>query len=175
MSVGRGDATHRQVLVALRRIIRAHDLHSRALIQRFGLTGPQLIILQEMSRLGEVPAGEVARAINLSQPTVTGILKRLETKGLVRRRRDASDRRVVLVQVTPACAGLLQAAPPPLRESFTRAFDELLDWEQSLIISSLQRVVEMMEATPLDDTIDDPNSADVQTAAPLASHAHPAA
>jgi DNA-binding MarR family transcriptional regulator len=150
MTNGRIDVSHRDVLIALRRIIRAHDLHSRALIQRFGLTGPQLIILHELSRLGEVPAGELARAINLSQPTVTGILKRLELKGLVRRRRDETDRRVVRIAVTAACDTLLRAAPPALRESFTRAFDRLVDWEQHLIISSLERVASMMEATPLD-------------------------
>lgn len=153
MSISRGEMSHRQVLIALRRIIRAHDTHSRALIQRFGLTGPQLIILQELTRLGEVPAGELARAINLSQPTVTGILKRLETKGLVQRRRDADDRRVVRVRITAACNALLQSAPPALRESFTRAFDQLGDWEQNLIVSSLQRVVAMMEATNLDGTV----------------------
>ena len=37
-----------EVMSALRRIIRAIDLHSRALVQRFGLTGPQLTVLKEL-------------------------------------------------------------------------------------------------------------------------------
>ncbi|WP_218188142.1 hypothetical protein [Desulfosarcina cetonica] len=35
------------VLIALRRLIRAIDLHSRYLSKHFGLTGPQLIILRD--------------------------------------------------------------------------------------------------------------------------------
>ena len=37
--------------------MRAIDLHSKSLAQRFGLTGPQLIILRELSEFGEVPVG----------------------------------------------------------------------------------------------------------------------
>ena len=143
---------HRDVLVALRRIIRAIDLHSRALAQRFGLTGPQLVILEELARRGATPIGAVADAISLSVATVTGILSRLEARGLVERRRDDQDRRKVFVSVTPAGAELLEEAPPALQESFMAAFERLQDWEQTLILSSLQRVVAMMEATALEAT-----------------------
>ena len=90
----------RDVLVALRRIMRAIDLHSHQLIQKHGLSGPQLVILQELSNLGEVPIGTLAVAVSLSQATVTGIMDRLEQRGLVARRRDEEDKRRVLVSVT---------------------------------------------------------------------------
>ena len=46
------DLTHEdQIVVAIRQIIRAVDLHSRRLVQAHGLTGPQLAVLQEVSRL----------------------------------------------------------------------------------------------------------------------------
>ena len=75
-----------KVLISLRRIMRAVDLHSRSLNQRYGLTGPQLIILRELSRLGEISGSELARSVSLSLPTVTGILTRLEKRDLVSRR-----------------------------------------------------------------------------------------
>lgn len=139
-----------KVLVALRRIMRAVDLHSRALLQRYGLSGPQLIILRELARLGEVSGSELAKAVSLSLATVTGILTRLEIRGLVSRRRSSADKRRVMVQATPEARRILQSAPPPLQESFARQFGKLQDWEQTVILSSLQRVVAMMEARELD-------------------------
>ncbi len=142
----------RDVLVALRRIMRAIDLHSRHLMQQHGVSGPQLVILQELAHIGEAPIGTLAKAVSLSQATVTGIMDRLEKRDLVKRRRDENDKRRVLVEVTSEGKRLLLAAPPPLQESFVREFTQLEVWEQSLILSSLQRVVSMMEATELEAT-----------------------
>ncbi|MGD2217958.1 MAG: MarR family winged helix-turn-helix transcriptional regulator [Gemmatimonadales bacterium] len=139
-------ASSDQVLAALRRIMRAMDLHSHYLAHRHGLTGPQLVVLREIARLGEASAGQLARTVSLSQPTLTGILDRLERKGLVRRRRDSRDKRRVLVGVTRAGTRCLLAPPPLFQESFLEQFNRLQDWEQALIISSLQRVVAMMES-----------------------------
>ncbi len=139
-----------QVLIALRRIMRAVDLHSRSLTQRYGLTGPQLVILRELSRLGEVSGSELARAVSLSLPTVIGILTRLEKRRLVSRRRSEIDKRRVMVCTTSEAEGLLAATPPPLQESFADQFEMLEDWEKSLILASLQRVVAMMEAREID-------------------------
>jgi DNA-binding MarR family transcriptional regulator len=68
-----------------------------------GLTGPQLVILNEISKFDEAPIGTIARAISLSQATVTGVLERLEKRELVSRRRDIVDRRRVLVKITDRC------------------------------------------------------------------------
>lgn len=144
------DAALDAVLLALRRIMRAVDLHSRSLIQRYGLTGPQLVVLRELSRRNEASGSELARAVSLSLPTVTGIVKRLEKRHLVSRRRSEADRRRIMVRPTSEAAQLLAAAPPPLQESFAREFEKLQDWEQSLILASLQRVVAMMEARELE-------------------------
>lgn len=142
-----------QVLAALRRITRAMDLHSQYLAHRHGLTAPQLVVLREIARLEEASAGELARTVSLSQATLTGIMDRLERKDLVRRRRDSRDKRRVLVAVTPTGERILSASPPLFQESFLQQFNRLQDWEQALIISSLQRVVAMMESAsdePLD-------------------------
>jgi DNA-binding MarR family transcriptional regulator len=131
---------------ALRRIIRAIDLHSRALVQRYGLTGPQLMVLKELLAEEPRPVSELARAVNLSQATVTGILDRLEKKDMVSRTRSTVDRRKVLVSPTAAAEAALAGAPPLLQEHFTSSFSELPDWQQNQILSSLQRIVALMEA-----------------------------
>lgn len=138
--------TTHQVVAALRRIIRAIDLHSRSLVQRFGLTGPQLVVLKELVAGSPRTVSELAGAVNLSQATVTGILDRLERKDMVTRVRDASDRRKVLVTPTSEAEEVLAGAPPLLQEHFTEGFAQLPDWQQSQILSSLQRIVALMEA-----------------------------
>lgn len=135
-----------EVLISIRRIIQSVDLHSRYLVRYFGLTVPQLIILQTVSYRGEVSISEIAKAVSLGQPTVTGILERLENRGLVSRRRSQSDKRRVYISVTDACNQILDKAPPPMQEHFIAAFSSLHDWEQSMILSSLQRIVDLMEA-----------------------------
>jgi DNA-binding MarR family transcriptional regulator len=134
------------VLIAIRRIIRSVDLHSMHLVKQFGLTGPQLIVLREISQSGETSASEMARTISLSQATLTGILDRLEKRGLIFRRRSNQDRRRVPVKVTAAGEHLLALTPPLMQESFTEQFLGLQSWEQHVILGSLQRLVVMMDA-----------------------------
>jgi DNA-binding MarR family transcriptional regulator len=142
--------TTRQVVAALRRIIRAIDLHSRSLVQRFGLTGPQLLVLKELIDSSPRSVSELAAAVNLSQATVTGILDRLERKLMIGRVRDSEDRRRVLVTPTPVAEEVLEGAPPLLQEHFTDGFAALPDWQQTQILSSLQRIVSLMEATDVE-------------------------
>ena len=139
-------STSDQVLISLRQIIRSIDLHSKQLVKQFGLTGPQLIVLQEVSRADQITASELARASSLSQATVTGILDRLEKRGLIARQRSQSDRRRVHVTMTTSGGNLLESAPPPMQESFIEQFECLQDWEQHMILSSLERVVALTDA-----------------------------
>lgn len=141
---------HDKVLISLRQIIRAIDLHSKEIDRQSGLTGPQLLVMKIIKQHGEIHAGVLAKQINLSQATVTTILDRLEKKQFVLRTRSSIDKRVVIVTLTDAGESALLHAPELLQESFIQAFSNLPEWEQSLILSSLQRVATMMNADNLD-------------------------
>ncbi len=145
-----GDRLSEEVLVALRRIVRAIDMHSKKLAQHHGVTGPQILILKRLSEAPELAVGELAKRVSLSQATVTDILDRLERRGLVMRVRSTSDKRRVLVRATPEGERLLENSPPLLQESFVERLRELPDWEQTLILSCLQRVSTMLEVDRLD-------------------------
>ncbi len=139
-----------EVLVALRRVIRATDLHSKHLAKTTGLTAPQILLMQTIRDKGEVTIGELANVMSLSQATVTTILDRLEKRELVYRERSKTDRRKVHAHLTEKAAEILKEAPIPLQEQFTRQFGDLQDWEQTMIISALQRVAQMMDAQHID-------------------------
>lgn len=141
---------HDQVLVALRRVIRATDMHSKRLSKTTGLTSPQLLIMQTIRNEGEVTAGELAKKVSLSQATITNILDRLEKRGWVIRERSQQDKRKVYVLLTREGSEKVKDAPTPLQENFVREFNDLKEWEQHMILSSLQRVAEMMDAQHID-------------------------
>lgn len=138
------------VLTSLRRIIRANDLHSRKLGKDTGLTTPQLVVMRSIEQSDQPTVSQVSREVSLSQATVTNILNRLEGQKLIRRRRSKEDKRRVNLQVTAAGRKLLAGAPAPLQEGFVARFNQLADWEQYLIVSSLARIAAMMDAEDLD-------------------------
>ena len=139
-----------QVLVALRRVIRATDLHSKRLSKHAGLTGPQLLIMRAIRELGEVTIGTIAENVSLSQATVTTILDRLEHRKLVYRVRSTQDKRKVHAHLTEEGVTILEQAPNPLQEDFIQRFQSLAEWEQTMILASLQRVANMMNADDID-------------------------
>lgn len=139
-----------EVLVALRRVIRATDLHSKHLAKTTGLTAPQILLLQTIRDKQEATIGEIASEISLSQATVTTILDRLEKRNLVYRERSQEDKRKVHACLTDEGTEILKRAPIPLQEQFTREFGDLHEWEQTMIISALQRVAQMMDAQHID-------------------------
>jgi len=141
---------HEEVLVAIRQIIRAIDLHSKKLSKNAGLTGPQLILMRSIQELGEVTIRELSKHTNMSQATATTILDRLERNGYVQRIRSVSDKRKVHAHLTDEGLKLLADAPQPLQQDFVERFRKLEEWEQSLLLSSVQRLSSMMNAENYD-------------------------
>ncbi len=141
---------HDEILVAIRQIIRAIDLHSKKLSKEYGLTGPQLILMRAIQEMGNVTIKELSNQTNVSQATTTTIIDRLELNGYVQRVRSSSDRRKVHANLTEKGQELLNNAPPPLQDNFVKKFQNLETWEQSLLLSSMQRVSAMMNAENID-------------------------
>jgi DNA-binding MarR family transcriptional regulator len=70
---------------------------SKRMAATMGLTGPQRLVVRMVGRFPGISAGRLARVLHLHPSTLTGILVRLERRGLLTRRRDPRDaRRVVL-------------------------------------------------------------------------------
>ncbi|GAB5500459.1 MAG: MarR family transcriptional regulator CosR [Pseudohongiellaceae bacterium] len=138
------------LLVALRQITRAIDLHSRQLLKETGLTTSQLLILDAITRQAMATPTSIARDIHLSQATVTNIVVRLEKNGLVERHRSGNDRRSVQLTITGQGQRTIDAAPEMLQADFLKQYRELQPWEANLLLSALQRLATMMHAEKLD-------------------------
>ncbi|MEO9274006.1 MarR family transcriptional regulator [Marinomonas sp. 5E14-1] len=145
------DSQHlHDVLVNLRRIIRATDLQSKRVVKACGLTIPQIMVLRSIEELGDVTVRRISDSVSLSQATVTTILNRLEDRKFVERVRAQKDKRIVNARLTNLGQDILKTAPPLLHEKFIDEFESLDDWEQTQVLSSLQRIAVMMDAESLD-------------------------
>ncbi|MCK5861385.1 MAG: GNAT family N-acetyltransferase [Candidatus Hydrogenedentes bacterium] len=136
------------ILVNLRKIVRAMDLQSRQLQRNCALTSPQLVLLREIVRHNEISIGALATQASLSNATVTGIVDRLEQRGLVVRNRNGKDRRQVLLSSTEEGRTLCGSAPPLMQKQFLDSMAGLQQWEQAQMLAALSRLSGMMTGTP---------------------------
>jgi DNA-binding MarR family transcriptional regulator len=136
----------RQLLQSFRQIARALDVQSRRIDRQFGLTLPQLIVLQCVSELGEVTSRTVSAAAGLSPPNVVGVMDKLEAKGLIRRYRSTSDRRIVHTELTERGRAVAADAPLPLGARFAERFAALPRERRSDILAALRQVADMVDS-----------------------------
>ena len=133
-------------LVALRRILRVTELNARNLARASELTASQMLVMQQVALSGKALPSAIARAVDLKQATVTVLVNKLEQAGLVSRRRDTEDRRRVWVELTDAGRAALERSPDLLQNRFERGFEGLEEWEQSMIIATLERIAFLLDA-----------------------------
>lgn len=98
----------------------------------------------------ETTVAMIAKAVQLSAPTVSRILDRLEKSGYVVRERSASDRRKVYVRLTEQGMTRLDSLPQPLHEQFLQRLDALDPVERLGLLRALERIVELMDAKDID-------------------------
>jgi DNA-binding MarR family transcriptional regulator len=82
----------------------------RPALDALGLTYPQYLVLLVLWERGSVPVKQLGEALQLDYGTLTPLLKRLETHGLLRRERRAEDERSVLITLTDQGAALYERA-----------------------------------------------------------------
>lgn len=103
-----------QTCFALYAANRAMTALYRPLLNELGITYPQylvLLVLWEAARSGEaVRVTSIGQRLRLDTGTLTPLLKRLETNGLIVRRRDSVDERVVVVALTAAGLAMREQA-----------------------------------------------------------------
>ena len=125
-----------EFVLAMRRTGSIMQLVSQAAADRIGINTTDLNCLNIVALTGAMTAGELARATGLTTASITGVLDRLEEGGFVRRERDSTDRRRVIVQLNFA-KGQHDVAPvfAPMLASWRAATARYTDDELRLILS----------------------------------------
>ncbi len=147
------DSVGFQILRAIRRIIRRTSEHSRNVGRQGGVSVPQMLCLKSISEFPEetdITVAMVAKSVQLSAPTVSRILDRLEKNGYLIRERSNSDRRKVFVRLTEAGLTRIDNLPQPLHEQFLTRLEALDPVERLALLKALERIVELMDAEGMD-------------------------
>jgi len=109
----------------LRRLVQANSIYSKQLTKEFHISQPQLSCLLVLRQYGPLPLSKLAKYILVKPSTVTGIVDRLEGKGLVVRERSLYDRRVITIKLTRTGQALAAKAPPPVHRSISEGLEGL--------------------------------------------------
>lgn len=112
-----------------------------SIAERVGLGATEEKTLSLLSRLGPLTAGEIASHTGLTTPSVTGLLDRLENKGMVQRVRDPHDRRRVIVEPNQERLAELERVFHGLQETFRGLLEIYSDEQLATIADFLTRAV----------------------------------
>lgn len=127
----------------------AHNLAvSQAIAERLGINVSDLECLTMARAAGDagVTAGDLATATALTSGAITGVIDRLERAGLVRRDRDGTDRRKVIVRPTPDAERTVPPLVEPIHRAMTEMWSSYSDAELALLLDFLVRCVEVLRA-----------------------------
>jgi MarR family transcriptional regulator, lower aerobic nicotinate degradation pathway regulator len=122
---------------------RAHQRHSAIFLERMGelaLTPLQFAALVKLHDLGQVSQNQLGRYTAMDAATMQGVIKRLIVRKLIERRPDADDRRRLVLRLTPAGKGLVDAAAPVGHEITELTLAPLTPVERAAFLAFLRRL-----------------------------------
>lgn len=98
---------------------------------------PRHVAALEQIRGGPLTVGELASRLDLTLPTVSGVLADLDRAALVERRPDPADRRRTIVQIIPSQATLIDGWLDGAAQPLARVLDKLTPSEQQTFLKAM--------------------------------------
>ena len=142
------DSVEQEATLSLVRTADQFENRFGKLFREFGLTGSQYNVLRILRGEGApLPSLEIASRLLRVAPAITGLINRLETSGLVKRRRCEQDARVVFVEITKRGLAVLAKLDEPLIELHRAVMSPLGKAEQKQLIALLEKCREAPELT----------------------------
>ena len=129
----------------------------RTRLQEFGLYHAQGMILFHLWREDGMAQNVLAQALNITPPTATNTLQRMERNGWIRRRRDKTDQRIVRVYLTNKARALRQEVRNTFQELDRELTAVLSENELNILVASLLKVRQhLTQPNPCDDGKENP-------------------
>ena len=115
-------------------------------VARGGLTVPQSAVMEVVVRNHGVSLKDLSQEVSLAHSTVSGIVDRLEKRGMIERRPDPADRRVSRIYPAAVVAEFVRQRIPALtRGPLEAALKRTTKAEREAIGSALRRLRELLE------------------------------
>jgi DNA-binding MarR family transcriptional regulator len=143
------------VLINIRKIVRSLNLESKRIQKEFGVSIPQLLCLDYLSTCEQYQSTitRIATYLNLNLSTVTGIVNRLEKKGLLARLPKKGDKRVSNITLTTHGLKLLEHSPELMHQQLSAKLMDMPTQKLVELNNSLQFLVDIFHldfaASPL--------------------------
>ena len=134
----------RQVLDAIRRIVRALRESSRATERSVGIGAAQLFVLQRLAAAPGLSLNELAARTFTHQSSVSVVVSRLVDRGLLTRTRGGDDGRRIAISATPAGRALLARAPAAAQERLLAGLGLMGARPRRELADLLGRLVDLM-------------------------------
>jgi DNA-binding transcriptional ArsR family regulator len=132
-------------MAAVRKTGSLMQLMSQAAADRIGINATDLNCLNILSFSGQLTAGELAKATGLTTASITGVVDRLEEAGFVRRERDSTDRRRVVIHLdAPRALGTVAPVFGPMMGAWQRMAAQYSDDELRLIVEFYGRMEQII-------------------------------
>ncbi|MCK4618888.1 MAG: MarR family transcriptional regulator [Desulfobacterales bacterium] len=140
----------KEIIFSIRKLMQAGEFYTKELNKKYQVSAPQLNCLLSLYENGPLPPSHIAKHIMVKSSTVTGIVDRLEQKGLVKRFRNSPDRRIITIELTDSGKNLAKNAPPPIQQKIIDGLKKLSKNELDQIILSLTKLTDMLDVQDLD-------------------------
>jgi homoprotocatechuate degradation regulator HpaR len=112
--------TRRSLPMALLRAREAVMEQFRPMLSRHDVTEQQWRVIRVVAEAGKLDASEVAARASILAPSLTRMIRTLETRKFIKRRKDVNDGRRVILEIAPAGAALIDRASPESLEVYNR-------------------------------------------------------
>jgi len=135
----------KDIVESIRRLVRAEYLDSQKMSKQFGLTGPQSLVLRLLTKKGALSSADLSRQMYVTPSNITGIIDRLEKKGLVERICQQGDRRVALITLTRSGQKLGKIIPDPIE---TKMISQLADLEPEhlhILATAMNQILNLID------------------------------
>jgi DNA-binding MarR family transcriptional regulator len=141
-----------EILIKIRKIVRSINLESKKIQKEYGVSIPQILCLNYLNESGNYQAsqGELRKFLQLNSSTTSGIINRLENKGLVARLPKLGDKRVVTIALTSKGEKLLKQIPSLLHLQLSDKLQKLDEKTLKNVKSSLELLVELLEINEIE-------------------------
>jgi DNA-binding MarR family transcriptional regulator len=124
---------------AIRAVVRALRINTRAIEQEIGISLAQLFVLQQVAQRPATSLNDLAERTATHQSSVSVVVRRLVDRGLVTRRSDTADKRRVQIELTPAGEKLLVGAPETIQVRLINALGQLQPEERKQLAALLSK------------------------------------
>jgi DNA-binding MarR family transcriptional regulator len=137
-----------KVIELFPQIIRGFKQYENNYLTRGEITLPQFWALDYLNHNGNGKMNDLAAHLKISPSATTGLIDRLITQGLVARKNDLADRRIVWIELTAKGKGIIKGIAKQKTEALIKVFGKISPKDREHYLNILEQVVKITASLP---------------------------